>query len=142
MHTVSASAPRRTLPFTQRQLYFFLLWLPLPLGIFLYPAIYHLPFAIVHSWKARKKPTLRLLHDSWAVPFKIAAFSLLPTAASFAYEQLFTDHLANWSVRWRWTLTTAALCFAAAFVVVCFGWLLLITVARRWPRDWADAASP
>ena len=132
MEPVSADRQPRKRRFTQRQLYFFLLWLPLPgHALYLVTGIFHISFAIVHCWNARRTPTQKLLRDSWQVPFNVAAVSF--------FEALLLD--CSRETPWDWPFELhlsggfALLSFAGALPFLALGWLLLLTVARRWPLD-------
>ena len=141
--TTIGPSPLRRLQITQRQLYFFILWLPMLLVFvfFIYSAIFHLPFAAVHGWNARKKSTQRLINESWKVPFKVAFVCLLAIAGSVLYDAVFTERPFAWDIVWRWCIVFPGTGFAASTLLVGLGRLLLITVAARWPCDRVDAAS-
>ena len=69
---------------TKRRLYFFVLWLPTLAPLIGLGIVIHLPFAVVHTWRARSKPTERLLARSWLVPIEVAAWAALETTCEIA----------------------------------------------------------
>lgn len=79
--------PARGLELARRWVYFIVLRLPMLLVVkfAFFSAIFHLPFAMVHTFTARKRSTDELLRRSWAIPFEVAAFSvLIPVGVSLA----------------------------------------------------------
>jgi hypothetical protein len=134
MQTVSATR-HRSHPFTQRQLYFFLLWLPLLAHfVFFFSAVVHVPFALIHTWNTRRKPTRELLRASWQVPFTVAAFTVAIDLALSVYGAVTEPGKTNWEFGGS-DLLYPAISFAVALALVCFGWLVLLTLASRWPLD-------
>jgi hypothetical protein len=132
---------------TQRFVYFFVLWLPMLVAspsralLILYVLPTHLPYAIAHTLRARRKPTARLLADSWRIPLSFAAWVAFEGACVFGYDQLtsrlprslwrlFTD-----SGAWGTLIFYAGCGLAVAALFVIFGWLVLLTLAARWPLD-------
>lgn len=128
---------------TKRGLYFFVLWLPTLVPLIGVGVVVHVPFALVHSLRARAKPTEQLLAKSWLVPPKVAAWAAVETACFVAWSELFGRGGPNRSV---WAITTdhhiwasfgvyVGLSFGLAIAYLCLGWLALFTFAARWPID-------
>jgi hypothetical protein len=137
---VSITASReRSRILTKRGLYFFILWI-VPLVVdwgTWYGYVVHVPFALVHSFNARRKSTPELLRASWRVPVKVAAWTLLHGVGFELYD---TWRVHRWSDlalpgRWAELSTYVAIAFGVSFAHLCLGWLLLITVAHRWRLD-------
>jgi hypothetical protein len=124
---------------TKRGLYFFILWIP-PLIVDCatwYGFVVHIPFALVHSVFSRRKSTPELLRASWKVPVKVAGFALLQGLGFQAYDR---QEMHNWSDLtwfsvWDGFLAYVGIAFGVAFVHLCLGWFLLVTLAHRWPND-------
>lgn len=133
MKTISADRSPRKRLLTQRRLYFFLFWLPFPVhAVYLISALHHVSFGVVHCWNARRVPTQKLLRNSWQVPFKVAAVTF--------FEELLLGCIrkegwGGWPFELHLSAGFAAMNFVGALAFLAFGWLLLLTVARRWPLD-------
>ncbi len=143
---------RRRRP-TKRDLYFLAIWASSPLAVMklvwggaLLPFV-HVPFALVHTWRARKRTTKALLRGSWTVPFILAAWGLAAGLAWCAQisisvgEAPSLDTFFNGYALGLLGIIVGA-CFGAAAVPLVIAWFLLLGLARRWPDDDRVEAAP
>jgi hypothetical protein len=128
---------------TRRSLYFTVLWLPSLIPVIGVGVLIHAPFAAFYSLRASGISTERLLAHSWRVPFYVAAWALVATTLFSCYAGVFgrlggarreLAALADFDY-WTSLIIYTEISFAAAWLYVGLGWLLLLTIGRRWPLD-------
>ncbi len=131
---------------TKRDLYFLAIWLGSPLAVMkliwggaLLPFV-HVPFVLLHSWRARKRSTKELLRASWKVPFLLAAWGLafglawlVQIAASAGGGVPTLGELFNGYALGLLGIIVGS-CFGAMAIPFAIAWLVLASVARRWPE--------
>jgi hypothetical protein len=122
------------------------IWLASPLALMrligggaLLPFV-HVPYALFHTWQARKRETKQLLRASWKVPIIFAGWGLVCGLAELAQISISVgevpalDSFFNGYALGALGLIVGT-CFAAMAIPLGIAWLVLLTFARRWPDD-------
>ena len=128
---------------TKRRAYFLVLWLPTLIPVIGIGVAIHAPFAAVHAWGARRRPTEELLAGSWKVPFQIAGWAAVSTTLFLTWGEFFDrigpprplGAILTDSDAWNSLGVYTGLSFGVAIAYVCLGWLIVSTVGRSWALD-------